>query len=169
MSNTKKSAKQLALSGIIACLYFIVVMIFFPISYGGVQVRIAEALTLLPLFFGEAVLGLTVGCLLANFFGNGVIDIVFGTLATFLASVTTYLIGKKIKNVKLKFILGALPPIILNAIIIPFTFLAIFELKELYFISMLQIFIGQTISIYIIGSFVYFPLNKIQNKKIKDS
>lgn len=169
MLNTKKSARQLALSGIIACLYFIVVMVFFPISYGGVQVRVAEALTVLPLFYGEAVLGLTVGCLIANFFGNGVLDIAFGTLATFLASLLTYFIGKKIKSVKLKFIIGAIPPIILNAIIVPFTFLAILELKELYFISMLQIFIGQAISIYIIGALIYFPLCKIQSKKRKDS
>ena len=140
---------------------------FFPISYGGVQIRVAEALTILPLFFGEAVLGLTVGCLLANFFGNGVLDIVFGTLATFLSSLITYVIGRKIKSVKLKFILGALPPVLINAIIIPFTFLVIVELKELYFISMLQIFIGQLISIYIIGAFIYFPLQKLHDKKIK--
>ena len=160
----RKRSTSLALCGIIASAYFIVCMVFMPLSYGGIQVRFAEALTVLPLFFGEAVWGLSIGCLLANFFGNGVLDIIFGTLATVIASMLTYIIGKKIKNPKLRFFIGAFPPVIINAILVPFTFLAVFELKSLYFISMLQIFIGQAISIYLVGAFIYFPLQKILSK-----
>ena len=162
---SKNRATTLARIGIIGALYFIAVMIFFPISYGGVQVRIAEALTILPLLMGESVIGLAVGCMLANFFGNGILDVVFGTLATLLSAILTFIIGKFIKNHKLKFFIGALPPVIINAIVIPFTFLMATELKELYFISMIQIFIGQAISIYIVGSFLYFSLLKFKNKK----
>ncbi len=162
----RKRSTSLALCGIIASAYFIVCMLFMPLSYGGIQVRFAEALTVLPLFFGEAVWGLAVGCLIANFFGNGVLDIVFGTLATLLSAILTYFIGKKIKNPKIRFFIGAFPPIIINAIIVPFTFLAVVELKELYFLSMLQVFIGQFISIYLVGSLIYLPLRKILSKKI---
>lgn len=162
----KKRTTSLALSGIIASVYFIVCMAFYPLSFGGIQVRFAEALTILPLFFGEAVFGLAIGCLIANFFGNGILDIVFGTLATLISAIFTYFIGKKIKNPKFRFFIGAFPPVIINAICVPFTFLLLVELKELYFISMLQIFIGQTISIYLVGALIYFPLLKILTKRI---
>ena len=162
----RKRSTSLALTGIIASVYFIVCMVFMPLSYGGIQVRFAEALTVLPLFFGEAVWGLSIGCLLANFFGNGPIDIIFGTLATVIASILTYIIGKKIKNPKIRFFIGAFPPVIINAIIVPFTFLAVLELKELYLISVLQVLIGQFVSIYLVGSLIYFPLQKLITKKI---
>ena len=168
LSQKRKRATSLSICGIIAGLYFIICIAFYPLSYGGVQVRFAEALTILPLFFGEAVWGITIGCLISNFFTQGVmfLDVIFGTLATLISGVLTYIIGKKIKNLKLRFFIGALPPVIINAIIVPFTFLALFELKELYFISMIQVFLGQAISIYIIGAFIYFPLRKILHKKI---
>lgn len=166
LETKRKRSTSLALCGIIASAYFIVCMVFMPLSYGGIQVRFAEALTVLPLFFGEAVWGLAVGCLFANFFGNGPLDIIFGTLATLISAIITYIIGKKIKNPKIRFFIGAFPPIIINAIIVPFTFLAVLELKELYLLSMLQVFVGQFLSIYLIGSLIYFPLQKILTKKI---
>ena len=164
---TKNKTTSLALTGIIGALYFILCMIFYPISYGGIQVRIAEALTILPIFFGEAIWGLTIGCLLANFFSPNVpvLDVVFGTLATFISAVITYFLSKKIKNPKIGFFIGAFPPVIINAVIVPFTFLAVTELKELYFISAIEVFLGQALSIYILGAILYFSLLKIFTKK----
>ena len=168
LSQKIKRTTSLSNCGIIAGLYFIICIAFYPLSYGGIQVRFAEALTILPLFFGEAVWGITIGCLIANCFSQGVVvlDVVFGTLATLVSGVLTYFIGKKIKNLKLRFFIGAFPPVIINAIVVPFTFLALFELKQLYFLSLIQVFLGQAISIYIIGAFIYFPLRKILDKKI---
>ena len=168
LSQKRKRTTSLSICGIIAGLYFIICIAFYPLSYGGIQVRFAEALTILPLFFGEAVWGITIGCLIANCFSQGVVvlDVVFGTLATLVSGVLTYFIGKKIKNLKLRFFIGAFPPVIINAIVVPFTFLALFELKQLYFLSLIQVFLGQAISIYIIGAFIYFPLRKILDKKI---
>ena len=166
ISIKKGGAKSLALTGIIAALYFIITICFFPLSFGPVQVRFAEALTLLPLFFNEAIVGLTVGCFLSNLLGgNGALDIIFGTLATLISAILTKVFATKIKNDFLKILVGGLFPIILNAVIVPFTFLAVVELKELYFISAVQVFLGQAISIYIIGSFLYFALKKLQIKK----
>ena len=68
------AAKQMAQGGIIAVLYVILTFVFAPISFGAVQVRIAEALTILPLFTPAAVPGLFIGCLLANIFFSEVLQ-----------------------------------------------------------------------------------------------
>ncbi len=155
-----KTAFSIALSGIIAALYVILTMAFYPISFGVVQVRISEMMTILPLFCPEAILGLSIGCLISNLFGNGVLDIVFGTFATFLASVCTYFVGKKIKDDIVRFAVGGLFPITLNALIVPFIFLMVTELKESYIISAFQVFIGQFLAVYVLGGVVYFVFGK---------
>ena len=162
MINQKKhkTAYGLALTGIVGALYIVLTLSFYPISFGPIQVRISELMSILPLFFGEAIVGLTIGCLISNLLGNGILDIIFGTLATLISAICTYFIGKKVKNNILKFILGGFFPVILNAIIVPFTFLALTELKELYLISAIQVFIGQVLSVYGLGSVVYFVFGK---------
>ena len=155
-------AKSLARAGIIASIYIVLTLIFYPISFGGMQVRVSEGLTLLPLIFPEAVFGLTIGCLIANLFGNGVLDIVFGTLATFISAVLTMYVGKRIKNTALKIFVSGLFPVIINAIVIPFTFLVAIENVGVYIISAVQIFVGQAISVYLFGSPIYLFL---KNKK----
>lgn len=159
LSKNKKEGLFFARAGIIGALYFILTVVFLPISYGPIQIRISECLSVLPLFYSEAVIGLTVGCLIANIFGNGILDVVFGTLATLVASILTYIVGKKFKGF-IKLILGFIPPVIVNALFVPLTFLTLLELKELYFISSIQVFIGQALSVCALGSVVYFALNK---------
>ncbi len=162
MIQLKNSSKSLAKAGIISAIYVALTLALYPLSFGAFQVRVSESLTLLPLIFPESVMGLTVGCLISNFFGNGVLDIVFGTLATFLSAILTYITTKKIKNDWLKIIIGGIFPVILNAVIIPFTFLAITEEPIVYLITSFQIFIGQFISVYFIGTPLYFLLKKFK-------
>ena len=111
MQKSRFSPRQMALAGIIAGIYTALTY-FLPIpQYGGVQLRAAEAMTLLPFLFPEATLGLTVGCFLANVLGSPyVLDWVFGTLATFLAANLT----RRMPN---KF-LAAVPPVVCNALIV---------------------------------------------------
>ena len=91
----------------IAALYAALTIALAPISFGPVQFRVAEALTLLPFFMPEAIPGLFIGCLLANFTGGfGIIDIVFGSAATLLAAWLTY----EMPNMWL----AAIPPVIVN-------------------------------------------------------
>ena len=86
LSNTT----ALARGAIIAALYAATTLLLAPISYGEIQVRLSESLTLLPILLPEAVPALTIGCLLANVLGGCTIfDIVFGTLATLLAAICT--------------------------------------------------------------------------------
>lgn len=113
---------------LLAAVYFALTFFLAPISFGPFQLRVSEALTVLPFFFPEAYLGLFIGCLLSNIIGTlmglslGLLDIVFGSLATLLAAYLTMKIGK-IKQSdpesanKLMW-LAPLPPVIVNAIVI---------------------------------------------------
>ena len=96
--NNKFSAKSLAKIAVIAALYATCTFIFAPISYGAIQFRIAECLCVLAFFYGEGVIGLTIGCFIANIFGNGPLDIIFGTFATFISALLSRIIAKQIKK-----------------------------------------------------------------------
>jgi uncharacterized membrane protein len=165
MLNNKKSVgTRLAKTGIIASIYIVATMCLPFASYGSIQLRFSEALTILPLFMPESIVGLFIGCLIANIIGNGVLDVVFGSLATLIAGILTYFIGKLIKNEAVRFIVGGLPPVIVNAFIIPFTFLAITELESLYWLNVLTIFIGQFLAVYVFGTLLYLAIKKFYKK-----
>ena len=111
MQKSRFSIRSLALSGIIAGIYAGLTLLLPIPQYGGVQLRVAEAMTLLPFLFPEATLGLTVGCFLSNLLGSPyVLDWVFGTLATFLAAIVTARMPNKF--------LAAVPPVLSTALII---------------------------------------------------
>ena len=113
--------KRFAQIAMVAALYTVVTLVLAPISYGPIQVRIAEALTLLPLIWKPSITALTLGCFLSNLIGTytgvtGPIDIVVGTLATFLAAYCTYkLRDQKIGNVP---VWSILMPVLFNGVII---------------------------------------------------
>lgn len=100
----------MATAGIIAAVYAALTLLPIP-QYGGIQFRVAEAMTVLPFFFPEAIPGLAVGCFLANLLGSPfVLDWVFGTLATLLAALWT----SRLKNRYL----APVPPVVCNAVIV---------------------------------------------------
>ena len=77
--------RKLAQAAIIAALYVALTVIFAPIGFGEIQVRIAEALTILPVFTPSAIGGLFVGCILGNLFGGAILpDVIFGSIATLI-------------------------------------------------------------------------------------
>ena len=107
-----KDTKTLARGAIIAALYAVLTLLLQPLSYGEVQIRFSEALTLLPILMPEAVPALAVGCLLANVLGGCMlVDIVFGTLATLLAAICT-------RRLRERFWLAALMPVLFNGVIV---------------------------------------------------
>ncbi len=151
----------------IAAIYTVVSLVLAPFSYGNIQVRIAEALTLLPLIYKPGIYGVTLGCFLTNLIGaamgvnpTGMIDAVIGTLATFLAAYCTYMLkDRKVKGVP---VLAILMPVIFN-----FFFVGA-ELAVLYFdgnvvlgtvIMGAEVAVGELISV-IIGYFLIKALNK---------
>ena len=88
-----------------------VLTILFALLYGMLQVRISEALTILPAFTSAAIPGLFIGCLISNIVGgNGIYDIIFGSLATLIAAVLSFKMPKSY--------LVPLPPVIINAVVV---------------------------------------------------
>lgn len=165
----KTTTVKLVRTAVIAAAYACITLALYPISFSVLQVRVSEALTILPLLFPEAIVGLTVGCLIANCFSGHVLDIVFGTLATFISAVITYFIGRKIKNCYLKVLLGALPPVIINAFVVPFTYLAVSELEQAYFLGVLSVGAGQAIAVFALGIPLYIAIKKLNERNKGDT
>ena len=116
------TTKRLCRAGIIAALYVALTYAFGAIAYNGfLEIRPAEALTILPLFFPEAAPALWVGCMLANLGSPFIMyDVPIGGLATLIAALCTYGVGRLIKNHVLRVAVGGLFPVLVNAFIIPF-------------------------------------------------
>ena len=110
MSKTRFSTRRLTLAGLIAAVYAAATLILPIPQYMGVQFRPAEAMTVLPFLFPEAIPGLAVGCFLANLASPIMLDWIFGTLATLLAA----LWSRRMPNLYL----AALPPVMCNAAIV---------------------------------------------------
>ena len=114
MKLSSAAIRQLTHSALIAAVYVALTLVFAPISFGPMQVRIAEALTILPMFTPAAVPGLYIGCLLANLFGEAVVlDVIFGSLATLIGAAGGWLLRRNRWLVPL-------PAILANVAIIPF-------------------------------------------------
>ncbi|MCP2239795.1 QueT transporter family protein [Thermoanaerobacterium thermosaccharolyticum] len=158
-----KKTKKIVYGALIAALYAVMTIALAPISYGQIQVRVAEALTVLPFFSSYSILGLFVGCIIANMVGgNGVFDIVFGSLATLISAVITYYIGKS--NLKYKRYLAPLPPVLINAVIIGIEMNVVFKLPLVA--SMLWVGLGDMVVCYVLGLPLLLYIDK--NEKIKE-
>ena len=139
--------RSLCLSAVIGALYAALTLLLAPISYGPIQLRLSEALTLLPMLLPQAVPGLFVGCLIANLYTGMLTDIVFGSLATLLAAVGTYLLRKKP-------LLAAACPVVSNGVIVGLVLSVSFNLPVL--LTMAEVAIGEVgavaIGMIILGS-----------------
>lgn len=147
------SVRKLVRAALIAAIYVALCLVLAPFSFGAVQVRVSEALTLLPVLCPEAIVGVTVGCFISNMLGGAPIDMLVGTMATLLAALAT----RKLRNVRWHGLplAASLPPVLLNAIIVGA------ELTVLYFpagsgpiiylTNMVSVGIGQIISCCILG------------------
>ncbi|MBO5328078.1 MAG: QueT transporter family protein [Clostridia bacterium] len=160
------NTKTLCRAGVIAALYATLTWVFSPVAFGPFQVRPAEALTILPLFFVDAIPALYVGCILANLLsGFGVYDIFLGSLATLFAAILTYAVGKIFKNNIIKMVLGGFFPVILNAVIIPFViWLAAGSVA--YFTTFLSLLLTQSVWVYVLGSILYVALIGLINRNV---
>ena len=139
-----KIAKIKARAAIIAALYTGLTYAFAFSSFvtWTVQFRLSEVLTILPLFWGEAVVGLWVGCLLGNLI-SAPLDIVFGSTATLIAALLTFFIGQILRRGKLRVFLGAIPPVLVNALVVPLTFTVFAGAPMAYPLQALFVFLGQ--------------------------
>ena len=147
------TVKNLCLSGIIAALYAGLTILLQAISFNAIQVRVSEAMTLLPVLTSAAIPGLTIGCFLANIISPvGWMDMVFGTLATLIAAILTRLLRKKLY-------LAALMPVLSNAIIIGIMLHVAFG--EPLWLSMLTVGAGEALACFILGIPLVKALEKV--------
>ncbi|MBQ7247581.1 MAG: QueT transporter family protein [Lachnospiraceae bacterium] len=156
MKKTGFTARAVALGGVIAALYVALSMAAaaLGLSSGVIQVRFSEALCILPCFTPAAIPGVTVGCFLTNVIAGGEpLDMIFGTVATLIGAVGTFLLRKNRW-------LAAVPPILANVLIIPWVLQTAYGVTDSYWFLMLTIFAGEFISIGILGELLYTAVDK---------
>jgi len=163
------TTKLMIRSAVVMALYIAITLLFKPISYNVIQVRISEMLTILPFFFPETIIGLTLGCSLSNIFsGYGLYDIFGGSVCTLIAAILTYYCSK-IKS-KQAVYLAMLPPILVNAFGVSL-YLTYLQCKVpnndirisfwvLYCVNAFYILIGQTIAVGIGGTMLVQIIRK---------
>ena len=138
----------IARAGVVAALYasLTIAFAFSSFATATLQVRISEALTLLPLFFPETCIGLYIGCMIGNIVGGNALDIFVGSLATLFAALIGVLV-RKMKPAPLKITIAAIAVVAFNALIVPLTFTVFVGALELYFIEMGWVGLGETIAV----------------------
>ncbi len=149
----KTPMKKLTYAAVIAAIYAALTLFLTPISFGFIQCRVSEALTILPVMSPVAVPGLFIGCLVANIYTGSIIDIIFGSLTTLLAAWCTYLTRKN-RWVAMIF------PVVFNAIVVG-GYLALFvDKSQPVWLYMLSVGAGQAVACYGLG----IPLHNLLKK-----
>ena len=156
--SNKKSVYLLTQGAAIAAIYIVLTLIFAPISFGPVQFRISEALCVLPFFTPAAIPGLFIGCLISNILGGCILpDIIFGSLATLIGAIFTWMLRNKSKY------LAPLPPIIANVIVVPFVLRYGYQVPLPIPFMMLTVGIGEVISCGVLGLILHTALSRYKN------
>lgn len=155
-----KNVLFLTQAAMIAAIYTVLTVFIsaFGLASGAIQVRVSEALTILPYFTPAAVPGLFIGCLLSNLItGCLPMDVLFGSLATLLGAAGTYFLRKY------KY-LAPIPPILANTIIIPFVLAYVYEIPGSIAYFMLTVGIGEVLSCGVLGMILLVTLNRYKGK-----
>ncbi len=158
----KISAKSICMAGIIAALYVVLTTIAtaLGLSSGAIQVRFSEALCILACFTPYAIPGLFIGCIISNVLAGAIIwDVVFGSIATLIGGIGTYLLRKNRY-------LAAIPPIVANMIIVPLVLIYAYHLEDAFWFLVVTVGIGEVISIGILGELLYTLIKR--NHKVFD-
>lgn len=146
-------------AALIAAIYVVLTYFIsiFNLASGVIQIRVSEALTILPVFTPAAVPGLFLGCLISNVItGCMPLDVLFGSLATLIGAIGTYCLRRY------KW-LAPLPPVAANVLIMPFVLSYVYLAEGGILFFMVTIGIGEVISCYVLGLMLYQVLNKYRN------
>lgn len=159
-------------AAIIAAAYIALTMLVAPLAFGQIQFRLSEALTVLAVLTPAAIPGLFIGCLLSNILNPmnlGLVDIVFGSLATLIAAWLTWRMGRSIRSSEVvrrsQFVWALLPPVVVNALIVG-TYLPFLLLADqtptllVILLSILTIAISEAVVVYLVGGALLFGLRK---------
>ena len=151
---TKNTAMMVAFGGVIAALYVVLTWIanLMGLASGAIQVRLSEALTILPVFTVTAIPGLTVGCILGNMLtGCAAWDVVFGSLATLLGAVGTRLLRNRP-------LLAWIPPVVSNAVIVPIVLIKVYGVPDAWWYLVLTVGAGEIIACGLLGLLLWRAL-----------
>ncbi|MGN0557493.1 MAG: QueT transporter family protein [Acutalibacteraceae bacterium] len=160
-----KSTRYIVESAVIGAFYAVLTCVFAPISYGVVQFRISEALTVLPLLTPAAVPGLAVGCVISNFIGvmtganlAGAWDVLIGSAATVLAALCTY----ALRNIRIKELplLSLLAPIVFNGAIVGGELFFVLPAEFSLLLGVASVAAGEAVVVFVLGVPLYFMLKK---------
>ncbi len=144
-------------AGLIAALYTVLTVLVgaFGLANGAIQLRVSEALCVLPFFLPAAIPGLTVGCLLSNLLLGALWqDVIFGTLATLIGALGTYVLRNRSKW------LIPIPTVIANTVIVPFVLAYAYGAEEGLWFLMLTVGIGEFLSAYVLGLVFFGALSR---------
>ena len=162
MKNSNSKVLYMAQAAMIAAIYVVLTVLGASLAFGEVQIRFAEALTILPVFTPAAIPGLFIGCLLGNILGGAIVpDIVFGSLATLIGAFFTWKLRNKSKY------LAPVPPVIANIIVVPFVLKYGYQVPLPIPFMMLTVGVGEVISAGVLGLIVYEALSKYKGLVFK--
>lgn len=154
MNKNSSVTMKITVAAAIAALYVVLTMLFAPISFAAMQVRIAEALTILPMFTPMAIPGLFLGCLLANLLGGAVVlDVVFGSIATLIGAVGGWMLRKNRWLVPI-------PAIAANTVIVPLVLKYGYGVDLPLLLSALYILVGEILGCFVLGEILATVLLK---------
>ncbi len=172
----KKTAKFISTAAIVAALYVVLSLLTYTFSYLEIQCRVAEALCMTIFYTPAGIFGVIIGCFITNLLGGSPIDMIFGTAATLIAALMTYPIARTIRKkngpvLKMKHaLLIPIPTVLVNAIVIPFvlyfgyqvtSFANAEKMLPVLLLLSLSVFIGETISCYVVGPIFVIALNRV--------
>ncbi len=144
-------------AAVIAALYIVLTYVFSAFASGVIQVRVSEALTILPAFTPAAIPGLVIGCLLSNTLtGCVLLDIIFGSVATLIGALGSYALRRHTWLVPI-------PPIVSNMIIVPFVLRFAYGATDAFPFMIATVGAGEIISCYLLGMLLYGALKKMNH------
>ena len=144
-------------AAVIAALYVVLTYVFSAFASGVIQVRVSEALTVLPAFTPAAIPGLVIGCLLSNTLtGCVLLDIIFGSVATLIGALGSYALRRHTWLVPI-------PPIVSNMIIVPFVLRFAYGATDAFPFMIATVGAGEIISCYLLGMILYGALKKVNH------
>ncbi|MBR2927442.1 MAG: QueT transporter family protein [Clostridia bacterium] len=162
----KKRILWICQGGLVAALYVVLTVLISSIGLasGAIQLRVSEALCILPIFMPAAIPGLTVGCLISNLITNGIWqDVVFGTLATLIGALGAY--GcRYIRPDTLGAFLAPFPTVLANTLIVPFVLAYGYGMQDGILLLMSTVGIGEFLSAYCLGLLLWVSLRKYKDK-----
>lgn len=148
-----KNVLFLTQAAMIAAIYVVLTYVFAAFSFGEIQVRLSEALTILPVFTPAAIPGLFIGCLLGNMLGGALVpDIIFGSLATLVGAFFTW----RLRNAHP--FLAPVPPIVANTLVVPFVLKYAYAIDLPIPLMMLTVGVGEILSCGVLGLLLYYAL-----------